>query len=110
MLHDKTAFDAFVDEWKQGKIVNVSAYTSSSRGDLYNNPIENPDVKYGAIMKLHSRTGRNMDTADVNMGTGDEEYEVLFPRNTSFHVSQTAVSSPAPNKSILFLAAEEIQP
>lgn len=109
-FHGKTAFDAFTNEWKQGKIVHAAAYTSSSKGELYNNQLANPDVKYGAIMKLHSRTGRNMDAADFNNGREDEESEILFPRNTLFHVSQAAVSSPSPNKSILFLAAEEVQP
>lgn len=92
---NNTQFKNFVNEWKQGNTVIAKAYTSTSKGNIYN---DLSNVNYGAIMKIHSLNGRDM------MGIGLDESEVLFPRNTKFKVNQTQRSG-----NILFLSADEVQ-
>lgn len=92
---NNTQFENFINEWKQGNTVIAKAYTSTSKGDIYN---DLSNVNYGAIMKIHSLNGRDM------MGIGLDESEVLFPRDTKFKVNQTQRSG-----NILFLSADEVQ-
>lgn len=65
--------DYFLKDYKEGNIIKYKAYTSTTKGEIYN-----PDAKVQITIK--SKNGR--DISEYN----PDEQEVLFVRNSKFKV------------------------
>lgn len=64
----------FLEQYQTGKIVEYSAYTSATKGNIYN-----PD---GQVQIIFEDTTRGRDISVYN----SEENEILYPRNSKFLV------------------------
>lgn len=65
--------DYFLKDYKLGNVVNYRAYTSTTKGEMYN-----PDAR--VQINIKSKNGKNL------LEFNEEEQEILFKRNSNFKV------------------------
>lgn len=71
--------DYFLKDYKEGHIIKYKAYTSTTKGDVYN-----PDSKVQLTIK--SKNGRNISEYNP------DEQEILFSKNSKFKVLKVDTS------------------
>lgn len=71
--------DYFLKDYKVGSVIIHKAYTSTTKGDIYN-----PDARVQMVIK--SKNGRDISIYN------EEEQEILFARNSRFKVKNVDTS------------------